>query len=494
MVTETTHQLLRVNEEPIINQLPIELVLQIFESVLGRCDHGHGWTYYHRLLCILSRVCARWYSIIQHSPQLWTTVPGFIEDEALRTLLERSSGNNIDLNCNYPVVYFTKCFDILGSASERWRTLSLKTPRNVTLEHKTHDFLQLPAPNLERFSFKSTDWDLVDMRNVEFFSGNCPSLREIEISGVTCEWSQPAFKGLEILKLSYVDFDTVGPILDIIRPLSQLRKLEVYKCVIKEKLSPPTQPVLLPNLQFLRVEFHSDGEVKIPTEQLLNHILAPPACPLYTSLDNYNVVQEGPVAEIFCEWLFGRQTKAVLEGVERLTLGFVSSEDDLHGLVTFELHSGSAKIKGGFKDSDMGERASKTFTKLIVSEERAYLLDDSEIIASFQELPPITHLEVIRPEWNNPNSRSEDTSDSDGLAYSTIKNVVLRKVLPDRILGIVLGALGDSQQYGPLITNWRVEDLDHVEIHVEAFCEVEAAVEALRNDPRIGKVDLYFAL
>ncbi|KAG8930425.1 hypothetical protein FRC01_002793 [Tulasnella sp. 417] len=496
MVTgsEPTNQLLRLNDEPIINQLPVELLLQLFECALGPCDREHGRWYYRRL-CALSR--------------LWTTVPGFIKEGGLRKILERSLDKHIDIKCDHARVDFTTYFDILDSASERWRTLSLETSRTVALKHQTRDFLQLPAPNLERLGFKCTDWDLLDMRNVEFFRGNCPNLREIEISGVTCEWSQAAFGGLEIIKLSYVDFNNVGFILDIIRPLSLLRKLDIYDCVIEEELSAPTQPVSLPNLQFLRVEFHFNGEVKIPTEQLLSRISAPPACPLYISLDYNDVEEEGPLAEPFCEWLFGRQTKAVLEGVERLTLGFVYSEDDRCGLVTFELHSSSAKIRGGFKDSGMKDglyvleyiqglfrrsSASKTFTKLIVSADRAYLLDNSEIIASFKELPPITHLEVIEPEWHCHDPPREDTSDSESLAYSTIKNVVLWEVVPDRILGFVLGALGDSHEYGPLLSKWRVEDLGHVEIHVDACNEVEAVVEALRNDPRIGKVDLYVAL
>ncbi|KAG8930429.1 hypothetical protein FRC01_002797 [Tulasnella sp. 417] len=517
MVTgsEPTNQLLHVNDEPIVDQLSIELLLSIFEYALGPCDHDYGWRYYHRL-CALSRVCARWYSIMKHSPQLWTTVPGFIKEGGLRKILERSSGKHIDIKCNHEAVHFTTYFDILDSASERWRTLSLKTSRTVALEHQTHDFLQLSAPNLERLSFQISHWNPVDMRNVEFFRGNCPNLKEVHISGITREWSQAAFKELEVLKLSYVDFDSVGAILDIIRPLSQLRKLEIYNCKIDEELSASSRPVSLPNLQLLRVEFHPEGEVKIPIEQVLNRILAPPACPLYISFDNYGVEEEGPVAETFCDWLFGRRTKAVLEGVERLTLGFSNSEDDLCSLVTFKLHSGSANIRGGFKDSQMEHglyvleyiqglfqwaSASETFTQLTVSENRADFLNNSEIIASFKRLPPITHLELIRPEWSSHNSPSEATSDSEDLAsstepYSTIKHVILWEVPSDGILDIVLGALGDSRERAPLIAEWRVEDLDHVEIHVDErdFHEAEGVVEVLRNDPRIGKVDLYVAL
>ncbi|KAG8930426.1 hypothetical protein FRC01_002794 [Tulasnella sp. 417] len=505
----------RLNVGPIINQLPIELLLQIFEFALGPRDHDHGSEYY-RHLCTLSGVCTRWYSIIHHSPQLWTIVPGIIKEEGLRKILERSSGKHIDIKCNHKEVHFPTYFNVLGSASERWRSLGLTTSRTVALEHQTHDFLQLPAPNLERLSFENSHWYSVNMRNVEFFRGNCPNLKEIHISGVTCEWTQPAFKGLEILKLSYVFFDSVGPILDLIRPLSQLRKLEIHKCKTNEELPEPTQPVSLPNLQLLRVEFNDQWRVKIPTKQFLDRISAPPACPLYVSLDNYEPEEEGSVAETFCEWLFGRQTKAVLEGVEGLKLDFSHSDDDMSSLVTFKLHSGSAKINGGFTSSHtedglhvleyiqgLFQRSStlEGFTELSVSGNRAEILNNSEIIASFKGLPPITHLELIQPEWFTPSSPSEDISDSEGLdsstaPYSKIKNVVLWEVPPDRILDIVFGALGDSRERTPLISEWRVEDLDHVEIHVDGrdFHEAEAVVVVLRNDPRIGKVDLYVAL
>ncbi|KAG8930428.1 hypothetical protein FRC01_002796 [Tulasnella sp. 417] len=522
---EPIDRLLRLNDGPIMNQLPIELLLQIFESVLGPCDPDHGLKYYHHL-CTLSRVCTRWYSIVHRSPQLWTTVPGIIKEEGLRKILERSSSKHIDIEFNSKEVenepdaegQITTFFDILGTAPERWRTLNLTLCRSATLERQTRDFLQIPAPNLERLRFENT-WLPLRARDVEFFTRNCPNLKDIHIFGGSYTWSQAVFKGLEILKLTYLEFKNVEPILDTIRPLSQLRKLEICQCSIYGELSAPTQPVSLPNLQLLRVEFDQEGDVKIPTKQFLDRISAPPPCPLYTSLDNGDGEEvEGSVAETFCEWLFGRQTKVVLGGVERLTLGFSRPEIDAYerSLVAFGLYSGSANIKGGFEGSQMRDvlyvleyiqglfqrsNASETFTKLTVSGDRATLLNDSEIIASFTALPPITHLELIQPELSSDNFPSEDLSDSERLGsntapYSKIKNVVLREVPPDGILDIVLGALGDSRERAPSISEWGVEDLDHVEIHVEEknFHEVEAVVEAFRNNPRIGKVDLYVAL
>ncbi|KAG8930430.1 hypothetical protein FRC01_002798 [Tulasnella sp. 417] len=481
MDSEPTNQLLRWNDEPIINQLPIELLMMIFESALGPRDHGHGSVYY-RHLCALLKVCTRWYSIVRHSPQLWVTVPGAITEDGLRMILERSSGKHIDIECNHDGVHFTTFFDILGSVS------GLAHPQ-CHEDGYGRSNLQLSATPSSQFGATKLPKQLLG-----------PDRRE------------PAFKGLEVLKISTEYFESLEPILDIIRPLPQLRKLEIDDCVIEGEVSTPIQPVSLPNLQVLRVDFDEREEVISPTKQFLGLVSAPPPCQLYACSRAFDQEDDDSIVATFCEWLFGRQTKEVLEGVERLKVGF-GPED---GLVTIELLSGSASIKGCFirwlvkkviyvlryiQGLFKQSNATETSTILTLSGEMVYYISNSEV-ASFKELPPITHLELIQPEWPSPNSSSEDISDledsapSTGSAFSMIRNVVLREISPDSILDIVLGALGDSRERARPISGWRVEDLDHIEIHVDEkdFHGAEAVVEALRSDPRIGKVDLYVAL
>ncbi|KAG8929781.1 hypothetical protein FRC01_003776 [Tulasnella sp. 417] len=513
--SKSTNQLSRLNDDLIINQLPIEIFLPIIEWVLKKWYYGHGLVYY-RHLCALSAVCTRWYSMVQHSPQLWTTVPGAIKEEGLKKILQRSSDKLLEVEYNGVgeegegyAEHLTKLLDILGSASGRWRTLNLTTSSSNV---RIRDFLQLPAPNLKRLSFEDHQPSESGMDNIEFFGGNCPNLKDIHIYGATCNWFEPVFKGLDFLKLSDITFDTVAPILDLIRPLSQLTRLDIRDCHISEDVPEGTQPVSLPNLQFLRVEFDNIGLITY-TEQFLSHLSASPSCPLYVSFADLDD-NDDCYADAFCRWLFGRQTKAVLEGVQSLTLGFTITESD-ENLLHFELLSGSTSVRGGFNGYRLEEfiplmvniqslfqrsTASETFTKLVLSGFGANHLYSSELIAPFTDLPPITNLELVKPVWNSLNSSEEDLSEELGPSppspYSTIRNITLREVSPDSILDIVLGALGDLRERTLPMKECRVEALDYVEIHIEQkdFSRTEAVAEVLRNDPRIGKVDLYVAL
>ncbi|KAG8929782.1 hypothetical protein FRC01_003777 [Tulasnella sp. 417] len=514
-------QLCCLNDEPIIYQLPIELLLPIFEWALKEWYYSHGSMYY-RHLCALSTVSTRWHYIIQHSPRLWTTVPGSIKEEGLRKVLERSSDKLLDIEYNpggeeegrCPEEHITTFFDILGPASARWRTLNLTTSVS---KDRAREFLQLSAPNLEQLTFEDHQSPRWGMENVDLFSGNCPNLKDIHIYGATCTWDQAAFKGLEALKLSDVSFSSVGPILDLIRPLPQLRKLEFLHCHINEDVQASIQPVLLPNLQFLRVEFDNAGLIPY-TEQFLSRISASPSCPLYVSFADLDDDDDEDYADIFCKWIFGRQTEAVLAGLQGLKLSFATAEgENDDGLLDFEIFSDSASIKGGFNGYRFEEyvflmayiqglfqrsAASETFAQMTLSGDAANLLYSSELIAPFTDLPPITKLELVKPVWASLNTSKEDVSEDSELSpgppsfYSAINNIILRAVSPDSILDIILGILGDPRERTLPMTECRVKTLDHVEIYVaeKDFVEAEAAVEVLRNDLRIEKVDLYVVL
>ncbi|KAG8946597.1 hypothetical protein FRC00_009519, partial [Tulasnella sp. 408] len=512
-----------LNDALTIHKLPIELLLCIFECVLRREDTA---PMYYRQICTLSAVCARWFFVIRRSPQLWTTVSGIIKQEGFRKVLERSSGKLVDVEYEPPLGFgwrygqpqFVDFLGSVSSATRRWRSLVLAT--TYYPGDRPSDFLQFPAPNLERLVFKNDQgWD---MENVELFDGNCPNLKHIHLERANCKWSQAAFKGLESLRLFEVSFDSVGTILDITRDTPQLQTLEIRDCDVSEEVPANTQQVSLPNLQFLRADFDSNDGLTWATQQLLDHISAPPQCSLYISLADTDDKSEGEedssedsLSATFCEWLFGKQTKEVLEGVGSFKLGFDVEEDGPNVSVTFELFSGPAEIKGGIRgfrledlhvvlkyiqDLFQRSRALKTFTTLKLSGQGAEVLNNSQFTDPLRELPQLTHLELVDPVWPLRNSQPKTVPESLALGttspFRMLKTFILRDVLPDDILDMVLRILGDSQAYTPSMSQCRVEHLDRIELHVEQqeFNEVEPVVDALRNDARIGKVDLYIAL
>lgn len=113
--------------------------------------------------------------------------------DGLENILERSMGQLIDVEYKprggegfgYPDGHFAKFFDILGSTTERWRTLVLAT--RYCWGDRPSGFLQFPAPNLERLVFKNHQ--LWNMEDVDFFGGICPNLRHVRIVSATCKWS-----------------------------------------------------------------------------------------------------------------------------------------------------------------------------------------------------------------------------------------------------------------------------------------------------------------
>ncbi|KAG9043828.1 hypothetical protein FS837_009069 [Tulasnella sp. UAMH 9824] len=480
------------NDAAMINRLPAELLLFIFESILGRGDYqGQALSYYRRLHS-LSSVCACWFSIIERSPQLWTTVAWGLTKEGFRKVLERSSSRLIDIEFDPAPPQarqdqtlqdpFKDFLDTLGPAIERLRTLKL-APRRFF-------FINDPA------------W--WNMENVELFDGNCPNLRDIQVVGADCKWSQAAFKGLESLQLTLVTFYSIRSIVDILRESPQLKRLEIRDCEVQDNVPSDTEPVSLPNLQSLCIELENEYGLIAATEQLLEHISAPPQCSLYISLAYIDEELEFLI-NAFCDWLFGRQAEAVLEDVDGFKLGYTASTDILSCSADFELLSGSASIKGGTtgsmpKDTEyvleyirglfQQSTATETFTTLRLSGGAVELLNDSQVFTPLKEFPSITRLELVGPQRSSRDLQSGDVSGSSAVQavslFSTIKTIILRQVLPDDIMAILLDSMSKCQ----------VEYLDLVEIHVEGedFDKAGAVVEALRTNPVIGKVDLYVTL
>ncbi|KAG8929777.1 hypothetical protein FRC01_003772 [Tulasnella sp. 417] len=229
-----------VNEAVTIHQIPTELLIIVFEYLLQTTPNA---LMYYRGLCTLSGVCTYWRFIIQHSPSLWTKVAGIIDQEGLLKVLERSSDNLIDVEydsrCGFDWRYGRSHFiDFIGtvaSATRRWRTLVLGTGDYPG--DQPSDFLQFPAPNLERLIF-TNDLD-GHLEDVELFGGDCPNLKHIHLERAQFNWSQPAFTSLKSLELYEVFFYSVGSILDMIRPITQLQSLEICDCGVIEEI-PPT--------------------------------------------------------------------------------------------------------------------------------------------------------------------------------------------------------------------------------------------------------------
>ncbi|KAG8945257.1 hypothetical protein FRC04_001097 [Tulasnella sp. 424] len=502
------NQLRRSNGAPPVHQLPTKLLLHIFQNVLHPQQPGPN--YYHNV-CTLSEVCIRWCFVIQNSPQLWKTVWADLKEEGLRKVLQRSSGHLINVEFSISPMgieqdseeYWEALLRTLGSVSERWCTLVLNGLEYVC-EDSIKDILQLPAANLERLVLDDDCVEL-DISDIELFGGNSPKLKDLRVVGIECKWSQTAFKGLENLSLSWLIFTSLKPVLNILRDCPQLQKLEFCDCDVSNDLPARTLPVSLPHLQVLQVIFNDDSQQTNATGQFLDHISAPLHCALYACpFDGWDGVD--PLSAAFGKWLFGRQTHAILEGLDGLELRLGHHQSSGY-LLDFDLFSGSSTISGGVRWTLEAPQAlacigrvlqrsrkSDTFATLKICAEAVKHLKRAELVSQLNRLPPITRLELLAL-----HKTFQDTG-IEGLfrcfVFSKVERLVFQRTAPDIVMKIVRAALPEHGAETNSAAGNTMKCLDYLEIHVEGhdFDQAEKVVEVLRDNPRIGKVDLYVAL
>ncbi|KAG8929776.1 hypothetical protein FRC01_003771 [Tulasnella sp. 417] len=203
-------------------------------------------------------------------------------------------------------------------------------------------------------------------------------------------------------------------------------------------------------------------------------------------------------------------------GVESFNLWVYALDDPGTSNVAFELLSGSADLRGGirgFRPKDLHyileyihrifrrSPPPKAFTTLRLDGYAVELLNNGQFSMPYKALPPITHLELVEPVWCSHESSSKEVSEGPvpciASSFSALRRLVLQGTSPDSILDIVLGVLGDRQRGAHSMSECRVENLDHVEIHIweePDLTKAEAVVGILREDSRIGRVDLHVIL
>ncbi|KIO22549.1 hypothetical protein M407DRAFT_216280 [Tulasnella calospora MUT 4182] len=76
-----------------VHSLPAELLLYIFEL----CMQYHRTKGYYRSLGELSKVCIRWYKLVQSSPALWTAITSSEPKSVIALALEKSSNLPLDV-------------------------------------------------------------------------------------------------------------------------------------------------------------------------------------------------------------------------------------------------------------------------------------------------------------------------------------------------------------------------------------------------------------
>lgn len=259
-----------------VHSLPAELLLYIFEL----CMQYHRTKGYYRSLGELSKVCIRWYKLVQSSPALWTAITSSEPKSVIALALEKSSNLPLD------VVYrdeeeMTNWSDLSSFVAYLQPYMGrLKTMDIVSLGRAEPiiDILRHPMPLLEEVQLVDpfVMWDTP----VNLFQNKAPRLTDITLEGINCHWDGDSFHGLNTLSISWVSFPSGATILDILSNSPQLRKLEINCCRVDRRDTPSLPNVVAPRLSFLHLDL---GLPKL-VQNLTDHIRTGKRCSFRTYL------------------------------------------------------------------------------------------------------------------------------------------------------------------------------------------------------------------
>lgn len=261
-----------------INQLPTELLVHIFSVSIG--------TRSRRIydLKAIASVAWRWNRIIKHTPMLWAVLDSTFPIKLVHTALQRAGDLPLTIRACWGLESWSTDSDM--------ETLRMRTPGEDGLAFLTTVFLKVarwkharlklgtslpsllqylerPAPLLERFSLKIQQGR---GPSVDLFQGHCPSLAEIDISGLVVPWNSRIFQNLRSISID--DVWQHGPTVEeVIRLVGSPPRLKHFYI---GGLLPGTQPQDILPVEVLHLESLTLSDVSATsTQHILSRIRAP---------------------------------------------------------------------------------------------------------------------------------------------------------------------------------------------------------------------------
>ncbi|KAG8907827.1 hypothetical protein FRB99_002000 [Tulasnella sp. 403] len=188
-------------------RLPIEILVEIFRLSLSA---DFGSRHYYPALAGLSRVCARWATIVNQTPSLWTSISREDREGVISRALVKSGG------C--PLYVFTgrsphaRAYLSLGTFLEkvcphahRWRGADVTLGSGPPLIVQTFRLANVAAPQLRtlRIAFNLTG---VIEGPLNLFRGRTERLQELNVVRVPLNWNSTLLTGLRTLRLSDITY------------------------------------------------------------------------------------------------------------------------------------------------------------------------------------------------------------------------------------------------------------------------------------------------
>ncbi|KAG8914535.1 hypothetical protein FRC01_004022 [Tulasnella sp. 417] len=266
-----------------VNKLPPEVLSAIFHQVLAMVSIFDHFT----SLFNLAKVSARWRSVIDSTPSLWSYVSSTYPNAGVERALKKSASLPVSVayRSREPELTATTkrgsrdLLRTIKSSGRSWDELILHLP---TVGHLKR-FLERPSPHLRKLDIEAYG---VSDTTVNIFGGKQGGLEDVRLIRPTIEWKSEALTGLRRLELgcSMGGFSSLT-LTEIVWLLERNPGLQYFSWSggyrIDEFVPPDT--ISLPHLTELSL-----NELKEPI--LLNLIHAP-SCRRFTL--RFNSYQEG---------------------------------------------------------------------------------------------------------------------------------------------------------------------------------------------------------
>lgn len=192
-----------------IHRLPTELLVLIFHHVAGDQSYPSS-----KILHPLLGVCKRWNTVINQTPQLWTTITSWEPQRLCLETLEKSLSLPLNLELiQDPIIHdnepaLISFMDAAVKHIDRWSWIRIR----AVWEEVIQAFTDLGPPrSLEeldvRFVRRGDPGRTVYHR--WFGGGELPQLRRLSLDGLAIPWNSPLLSNLTTLSIT-CDYST-GP-------------------------------------------------------------------------------------------------------------------------------------------------------------------------------------------------------------------------------------------------------------------------------------------
>ncbi|KAG8949905.1 hypothetical protein FRC04_008208 [Tulasnella sp. 424] len=251
-----------------INRLPVEVLVEIFHTVLDSdvlCP-PIAPTHLARLRT-LATVFSVWRSLVSGTPSLWAVLESTCPPSILPTVIRKAKGSLLSIRCLVRGRYFddldlevamhhqsdgTAFLSAVIPLAQQWAALHLDI--RVSHDPWIDRILETHLPSLRRASVRSDSMRLV----TNPFGGAMSQLKELRLDMVLIDWTTVELNGLSVLVLTSCEAPSISQLLVILERSPGLQVLELTKVDLDITDAPSTIPsIFLPHLKDLALRYMS---------------------------------------------------------------------------------------------------------------------------------------------------------------------------------------------------------------------------------------------